>query len=352
MRIVLKDLVKRFGSNVVLDRVSLDIQEGEMFFLLGPSGCGKTTVLRILAGFFDPDEGEVRFGGKKMNGVPPQDRNTALVFQNYAIWPHMSVYENVAYGLRVRQVPAAELDTRVKEALHQVRMDELGDRKPTTLSGGQQQRVALARAMVVCPNLLLFDEPLSNLDAKLRMEMREEIRRIHATIKQTSLYVTHDQEEALSLADRIGVMDRGRLQQVGTAREVYEKPANPFVAGFIGEVNLFAPDSATPLAEALGISPRETFGFRPENVRVEKAPAVAAAPAHATQTVDGQRVIPATVEHSVYLGSKVALRLVTDPAGGDSAARPQEIKAWHPEFIEAGTRVTFSIPPDKVLRWS
>ncbi|HSI84353.1 MAG: ABC transporter ATP-binding protein [Candidatus Methylacidiphilales bacterium] len=348
MRIVLKDLVKRFGANVVIDHVSLEIQEGEMFFLLGPSGCGKTTILRMLAGFFDPDEGEVCFGARVMNKIPPQDRNTALVFQNYAIWPHMTVYENVAYGLRVRNVPAAELDTRVKAALRQVRMEELSDRKPTTLSGGQQQRVALARAMVVKPSLLLFDEPLSNLDAKLRLEMREEIQRIHAAERQTSLYVTHDQEEALSLADRIGVMHKGRLQQVGTAREIYEKPANPFVAGFIGEVNLFGPDAATPLAEALGVSPRETFGFRPENVHVLHRRETDPAPA----SVGGARTIPATVQHSVYLGSKVALRLTTDADGRDTAGKSQEIKAWHPEPLEPGTRVSFWVPSEKVLRWS
>ena len=230
-------IVKRFGETLALDHVSLRIEPGELFFLLGPSGCGKTTLLRTIAGFNEPDEGRVLLDGADITSLPPHRRDTGMVFQSYALWPHMTVAENVAFGLEMRKVPRADIRRRVAEALAIVRMEAQADRKPNQLSGGQQQRVALARALVVHPRCLLLDEPLSNLDAKLRLEMRTEIRRICKEAGLTSVYVTHDQKEALSIADRLAVMRAGRLEQVGTPLEVYRAPRSEFVAGFIGEAN-------------------------------------------------------------------------------------------------------------------
>jgi iron(III) transport system ATP-binding protein len=237
MHVSIQNLSKRFGRTSVLKGVSLEIQDQELFFLLGPSGCGKTTLLRIIAGFYQPDSGELRFGDRQMGSLPPHRRNTGMVFQNYALWPHMTVFENVAYGLEVRAVSAGEKKERVARALAIVQMGSYADRTPNQLSGGQQQRVALARALVINPDVLLLDEPLSNLDARLRLEMREEIRRIHAQTRITTIYVTHDQKESLSLADRIAVMREGVIEQVGDPRTIYRAPANRFVADFIGETN-------------------------------------------------------------------------------------------------------------------
>src|SRR5713226_5356097 len=240
MRISIRNLTKRFGATTALENVSLEVLPQELFFLLGPSGCGKTTLLRLIAGFYQPDGGELFLGDKPMNGVPPHRRNTGMVFQNYALWPHLTVGENVAYGLEVRSLGAAEMAAGVADALSIVQMEHFAHHSPNQLSGGQQQRVALARALVIRPDLLLLDEPLSNLDAKLRLEMREEIRRIHAQTKITTIYVTHDQKEALSLADRIAVMRNGAIEQIGDPRAVYRRPANRFVADFIGETNWLA----------------------------------------------------------------------------------------------------------------
>src|SRR6266496_1247529 len=240
MRVSVQNLAKNFGDTAVLKDISLEVHDEELFFLLGPSGCGKTTLLRLIAGFYQPNEGGVFFGEKPMNGVPPHQRNTGMVFQNYALWPHMTVAENVVYGLDVRGVSAAEKKERVAEALAIVQMEKFAHRAPNQLSGGQQQRVALARALVIDPDVLLLDEPLSNLDARLRIEMREEIRRIHARTRITTIYVTHDQKEALSLADRMAVMREGVIEQVGDPRTVYRAPANRFVADFIGETNWLA----------------------------------------------------------------------------------------------------------------
>ena len=237
MRVSIRNLTKKFGAATALANVSLEIESQELFFLLGPSGCGKTTLLRLIAGFYQPDAGEVCFGKRSMNGVPPHQRNAGMVFQNYALWPHKTVAENVAYGLEVRHVTATEKKQRVAEALAIVQMERYAERSPNQLSGGQQQRVALARALVIKPDVLLLDEPLSNLDAKLRLEMREEIHRIHAQTRITTLYVTHDQKEALSLAQRLAVLRDGRVEQLGTPRVVYRNPANRFVADFIGETN-------------------------------------------------------------------------------------------------------------------
>lgn len=231
------NISKKFGQTVAVDGVSLEIKSGELFFVLGPSGCGKTTCLRMVAGFEQPDGGVLRFGERDMTRVPPHKRNTGMVFQNYALWPHLTVKGNVEYGLKVRRIEKSERERRVREALEMVRLESLGDRYPSQMSGGQQQRVALARALIIRPDVLLLDEPLSNLDAQLRLEMREEIKRLHDQTQTTALYVTHDQEEALSIADRIAVLRDGVLQQVGTPRELYRQPVSRFVASFLGETS-------------------------------------------------------------------------------------------------------------------
>ncbi|MDF1850345.1 MAG: ABC transporter ATP-binding protein [Verrucomicrobiales bacterium] len=234
----IRGLVKRFDEVVALDQLDLDIEAGELFFLLGPSGCGKTTLLRSIAGFHIPELGTIEFDEDDVTKVPPHKRETAMMFQSYALWPHLDVSKNVAFGLEERKVPRAEIKTRVEEALAMVKMDGLGSRKINQLSGGQQQRVALARALVVRPRCLMLDEPLSNLDAKLRIEMRSEIRRICKEFGLTAIYVTHDQKEALSIADRLAILDGGKIAQVGTPEEVYRSPKSALVAGFIGETNL------------------------------------------------------------------------------------------------------------------
>jgi ABC-type proline/glycine betaine transport system ATPase subunit len=224
--IAIESLSKSFGKYLALDHIELTIGTGELFFLLGPSGCGKTTLLRHIAGFYQPDEGRILFDNKDVTRLPAHQRNTGMVFQNYALWPHLTVEKNVAFGLEERRLPKAEIDLRVAEALRAVRLEELARRKIHEMSGGQQQRVALARALVVRPACLLLDEPLSNLDSKLRLEMRQEIRRICREFRLTSIYVTHDQQEALSIADRIAILNAGQLLQVGALAEIYRHPAN------------------------------------------------------------------------------------------------------------------------------
>ena len=227
-------VTKRFGETVAVDRLTVEIEHGELFTFLGPSGCGKSTTLRVIAGFELPEEGRVFFDEQDVTLLKPYKRGVAMVFQNYALWPHMTVFDNVAYGLKLRKLPKQEVRERVKRILELVRLEGLEDRYPSQLSGGQQQRVALARALVVEPKVLLLDEPLSNLDAKLRLEMREEIKRIQRELGITTIYVTHDQEEAMSISDRVAILNKGRLMQVGTPQEIYYRPANVFVASFIG----------------------------------------------------------------------------------------------------------------------
>jgi len=238
MNIELRDIVKRFGSLEAVSHVSLDIHAGELFTLLGPSGCGKTTVLRLIGGFHKPDHGEISFGGKNVTGIPPYERNIGMVFQNYALWPHMTVFDNIAYGLKLKKVSRGEIGDKAAHTLDLVNLKGLEKRYPSQLSGGQQQRVALARALVLNPDVLLLDEPLSNLDAKIRLQVRAEIRKLQKELAITTVYVTHDQEEALTLSDRIAVIEQGKLQQIGTPWDLYERPANPFVADFIGINNL------------------------------------------------------------------------------------------------------------------
>ena len=234
--VVIKDAVKTYGNFNAVDHANLEIESGELFTLLGPSGCGKTTLLRMIAGFNSVDGGSISFGDKVINNVPAHMRNIGMVFQNYAIFPHMSVFDNVAYGLKARKVKKEEIEKRVMEALAMVQIEKLRDRQPANMSGGQQQRVALARAIVIHPDILLMDEPLSNLDAKLRIQMRATMKKLGIT----TIYVTHDQEEALAISDRIAVMKNGVIQQVGKPREIYTRPANEFVANFIGTSNFIS----------------------------------------------------------------------------------------------------------------
>jgi len=322
MTITVNHLVKSYGPEArVVDDVSFVIQPGEMFFLLGPSGCGKTTVLRTLAGFVEPDQGDILFDQKRMNGVAPQDRNTAMVFQNYAIWPHLTVYENVAYGPRARKLEASAVQQRVTDALRVVRLEDLAHRKPAQLSGGQQQRVALARALAVEPDLILLDEPLSNLDARLRLELRGELQRIHRETHTTCLYVTHDQEEALSLADRVAVMNKGRIEQIGTPSEIYERPANEFAARFMGEINVLPP--GTPLAAALKAPAERKFGFRPESALLSE---------------DG---VAAIVKHVTYLGSKTELNVETTTG--------EVLKLWTRKIIAPGETIRFQVATESLI---
>ncbi len=302
MKVTLRGVTKKFGDLTVVDDVSLEIADGELFFLLGPSGCGKTTLLRCVAGFYIPDDGQIFIGDVDATRMPAHQRDAAMVFQGYALWPHLTVRENVAFGLEVRGIAKSELAQRVDEALALVKMTDRADYRPAQLSGGQQQRVALARALVVRPRCLLLDEPLSNLDAKLRLEMRTEIRRICKEVGLTAIYVTHDQKEALSVADRLAVMHQGKLAQVGLPREVYERPVNRFVAGFIGETNFIEGRVARAgeVQTAFGLVRCATPGshagdpvglsLRPEVIHLGAPPA------------DVPNVFQGAVHDSVYLG--------------------------------------------------
>ena len=289
--VTLDNLTKFFGDVRAVDDISLVIEPGELFFLLGPSGCGKTTLLRCIAGFYEPEKGTIKIGEKDVTKLPPHERDTGMVFQSYALWPHMTVSENVAFGLEMRDVPADERKQRVADALEMVRMSDRAQYKPNQLSGGQQQRVALARALVIHPQCLLLDEPLSNLDAKLRLEMRTEIRRICKEAGLTAIYVTHDQKEALSIADRMAVLEGGVIQQLGTPRDVYERPKNSFVANFIGETNFIdgellekSEDSfrvktaigellgSTKLGDEISKGDKVKVSLRPEVIRLNRPP--------------------------------------------------------------------------------
>jgi iron(III) transport system ATP-binding protein len=279
----LEHISKNFDRTVALQGIDLSIAGGELFFLLGPSGCGKSTLLRLIAGLYEPTSGNVYFNDRDVTALGTESRNAVMVFQSYALWPHMTVRDNVRFGLQVRKLPRDEQDRRIAEVLDLVRLREYADRKPNQLSGGQQQRVALARALAVRPDCLLLDEPLSNLDAQLRQQMRGEIRRICKSQGLTTIYVTHDQKEALSVADRIAVMNAGRIAQVGTPAELYHRPQSAFVASFVGETNLIsgqviARDDGlirvqTAAGELLAASAAETadrvtLSIRPEQMRI------------------------------------------------------------------------------------
>jgi putative spermidine/putrescine transport system ATP-binding protein len=263
----LTGLRKSFGTVEAVAGIDLDIADGEFFSMLGPSGSGKTTVLRLVAGFELPTAGTVELTGRDVSRLPPYDRDVNTVFQDYALFPHMTVRQNVEYGLRVRKVPRARRRERAVEALHTVRLDGFGERRPTELSGGQRQRVALARALVNRPAVLLLDEPLGALDLKLREEMQVELKAIQRDVGITFVFVTHDQQEALTMSDRIAVFDHGRIEQVGTPAEVYERPGTPFVAGFVGTSNLLTGPTARSVLGRDGV-----FSVRPEKIRLDGPP--------------------------------------------------------------------------------
>ncbi|MEK3734931.1 ABC transporter ATP-binding protein [Paenibacillus sp. FSL M8-0334] len=317
--VVFNHVTKYFGENKAVNDAHFSIEEGEFFTLLGPSGCGKTTLLRTIAGFYRNEEGDIYFGDRVINDVPTHERNIGMVFQNYAIFPHLSVFDNVAYGLRARKMGKKEIETKVMEALEMVELSHLRDRIPSNMSGGQQQRIALARAIVIRPALLLMDEPLSNLDAKLRVKMRTDIRQLQKELNITTIYVTHDQEEALAVSDRIAVLNEGVIQQIATPQQIYQYPHNRFVANFIGTSNFVEgscekdPDSSghAGIIQLLGTTrklslhkPYEgkvVFAIRPEQVHLSGEPA-------------SDHAVQGTVKSVSFLGDKVSY-LITLPDG-------------------------------------
>lgn len=355
MRVELTGITKRFGNVKAVDDVTLTIGEGVFFTLLGPSGCGKTTLLRTIAGFYTPDEGEIRFGERRVNEVPPHRRETGMVFQSYALFPHLSVFDNIAYGLRARKVPRREIVSRISTIIKSVQLDGLEDRSPSKLSGGQQQRVALARALVISPQILLMDEPLSNLDAKLRVSMREEIRRLQKELGITTIYVTHDQEEAMAISDWIAILNRGRLEQIGSPAEIYYRPQSRFAAEFMGASNIiemdvagYDADSSLIMAETGGCrlhirgerqaEGRIALSVRPEWVRVVDGP-----------TAGEMNLFSGTVLSSTFLGSMVRYK-VSGPGGATLAIEVHDPEAGG--IHRDGELLWYHIPPDRpvVLR--
>jgi iron(III) transport system ATP-binding protein len=354
MSVILENVTKTFedphrpgGRVTAVDGVSLEVGEGELVTLLGPSGCGKTTALRMIAGFELPTAGRILIDGQDVSRLPPHARNAAMVFQSYAIFPHLTVARNVAFGLEMRGLPAEEIASRVRAVLELVELSELEHRSPEQLSGGQQQRVALARAIVTEPKVLLFDEPLSNLDAKLREQMRVEVRRLQRRLKITSVYVTHDQAEAMALSDRIVVMDAGRVQQVAAPFEIYAHPANRFVADFLGRVNFLKGRVATvgsttvtvevrgrrldvPSRHATaGVGDAVTLVVRPETIALKTEPA------------DPNTGFRGTVRRAVYLGATAEYEV-------DWNGTPLLVVSGNPleqQLIPEGSAVSFDVSP-------
>jgi len=353
MRITVENATKRFGSLEAVSGATLKVLDGELFTLLGPSGCGKTTLLRLIAGFYHPDGGDIRFDDRSVTGIPPYERHIGMVFQNYALWPHMRVFQNVAYGLKLRKLPQAEITQRVQAGLHKVNLVGLEDRYPGQLSGGQQQRVALARALVLNPDILLLDEPLSNLDAKIRVQVRAEIRKLQKELGITTIYVTHDQEEALSLSDRIAVFNQGKVLQVGRPKELYERPTSRFVADFIGTNNMIegtvraveGPQQRLRVETALGdlfalldgrlsVGDRCILCIRPENVSLS------------TVAEANGNILKGRVTFSSYLGN--TLRYDVEVATG--IIFKVDIKdPWHHQEMPIGTEVSVCFPVSGTL---
>ncbi|MGW0970119.1 ABC transporter ATP-binding protein [Streptomyces sp. NPDC002516] len=364
----LQGLRKAFGDTNAVAGVDLEIADGEFFSMLGPSGSGKTTVLRMIAGFESPTEGRIELAGQEVTGLAPFERDVHTVFQDYALFPHMTLEENVAYGLKVRKVPKAERLVRARKALADVRLEGFGRRRPSQLSGGQRQRVALARALVGRPRVLLLDEPLGALDLKLREQMQVELKAIQREVGITFVFVTHDQEEALTMSDRIAVFNQGRIEQVGTPAEIYERPATAFVAGFVGTSNLIEGASAEQIVGAPG-----TYSIRPEKIRVIAEPARSVGPAAPAEPVKDAEAVDAggtadadaaesaepeqstatgTVAEVVYLGD--ATRFLVDlDAGGRLTALQQNLDTSSEDVAALrGTRVrlrwhrrhTFQVP--------
>ena len=310
MAVTLTKLLKTYGELRAVDDVSLAIRDGELLALLGPSGCGKTTTLRVIAGFVQPDSGTVHFGDRDVTRVPVHKRNVGMVFQGYALFPHLTVAKNVEFGLRVRGWDKERVGRRVKEMLEWVQLDGMSERRPRQLSGGQQQRVAVARAMAIQPDVLLLDEPFSALDAKLRLQMRTEIRELQRQAKITSVFVTHDQEEAMAIADRIGVMNQGRLEQLGSAEDLYKRPVSRFVAGFIGKCNFIEGRvTGERRFETTGGQALQFAGSHPQGPA-----ALCFRPEHAAlvQGGTGANSIPVTIKAVTYLGPSTEYEVVAD----------------------------------------
>jgi ABC-type Fe3+/spermidine/putrescine transport system ATPase subunit len=338
-KVRIEGVTKRFGEIVAVDDVSAEIEDGELFALLGPSGCGKTTLLRVVAGFELPDSGRVFFGGRDMTNVPPNQRGTGMVFQSYALWPHMTVRENIEFGLKMRKLAGDERARRVANVVELLRLKGLEDRSPLQLSGGQQQRVAVARALAIEPQILLMDEPLSNLDAKLRIETRTELKKIQRELGITVIYVTHDQEEAMSIADRMGVMNKGQLLQVGSPREIYLFPRSLFVADFIGQAT-WVEGTVSSKEELISIAtPVGTIRgkFAPgTDVEVGGKVIAVVRPEHVSlRQVDQANEVRARVTALSYLGSvtrvfgrSTGLNLIADTGAEEAISVGQDLKLY------------------------
>jgi spermidine/putrescine transport system ATP-binding protein len=351
--IELRGVTKRFGAFTAVNNVSLTVHTGEFLTLLGPSGCGKTTLLRLLAGFEMPDEGTLLLDGEDVSHVPPYRRSVNQVFQSYALFPHMTVSQNVGFGLRMQNVPFAEAGSRIREALATVSLNDLADRYPHQLSGGQRQRVALARAIVPRPKVLLLDEPLSALDAKLRHAMQLELKHLHRKLGMTFVFVTHDQEEALTMSDRIAVINKGRIEQLGDATEIYHRPRTPFAADFIGQANLLDStvlsrngttarirlESGLELiianTELLPGATKALVSVRPEKIHISRQP------------VEAENVFPASIEEEIFQGATDSLRLVTDQGTRLHALVANESATQ--EAFHAGDRVYCSLHLDDLV---
>ncbi len=350
MNIHLKDTIKRFGSLEAVSHVSLDIRDGELFTLLGPSGCGKTTILRLIGGFHKPDQGEIYFNEKEVSAIPPYQRNIGMVFQNYALWPHMTIFDNVSYGLKIKKVPRNTIPERVDRVFSMVNLTGLEKRYPGQLSGGQQQRVALARALVLNPDVLLLDEPLSNLDAKIRQQVRAEIRKLQKELAITSIYVTHDQEEALTISDRIAVIDHGKLQQIGTPRDLYERPENPFVADFIG-INNLIPGEVKEIEKTTGqVVVQTPFGLirclHENRFRMGDPCKVSVRPE--TATIYGPGEIPANmntisgkVSFASYIGNTIRYDIELD---AETIFKVDVQNPWHQQPFPMNEKVRVCFP--------
>jgi len=308
----LKKLAKSFGKGdstfFAVDHIDLAVKEGDLVTLLGPSGCGKTTTLRMIAGFHTPTSGDVLIDGTSVNNIPPNKRPTSMVFQNYALFPHMTVFENIAYGLRIRKEDHVVIDKKVNDIMNLIGLENLGDRQPRQLSGGQQQRVSLARAMVMEPKVLLFDEPLSNLDAKLRVSTRLEIRKLQQRVGITSVYVTHDQEEAMTLSDQVVIMNKGRIEQIGSPSDIYSHPANRFVAGFIGKANFLESVVEEVTDEQVIVSYQGKRIAAPrwdKKIKVKDKVVVVARPESIIPELPSDELVEGLVADSVYFGSQM-----------------------------------------------
>ncbi|MCV4234549.1 ABC transporter ATP-binding protein [Virgibacillus sp. LDC1] len=349
--ITIQDLIKKYGDTTVIPELSLEIKKGEFFTLLGPSGCGKTTLLRMIAGFNSIEGGTIHFNDRVINQVEPGKRNIGMVFQSYAIFPHLTVNGNIAFGLENRKLSKAEINAKVDDILKVVQIEPYKDRMPKNLSGGQQQRVALARAIVIRPDVLLMDEPLSNLDAKLRVDMRNAIKDIQREVGITTVYVTHDQEEAMAVSDRIAVMKSGVIQHLGTPQEIYQRPANVFVATFIGRTNIIMGKLTKSADSSYALQFGSGYSEELSNIQVPNAFAQASAlnvqisvrPEEFILTED-QTGMKATIVHSVFLGQNT--HYFVDLASGQRVEITQESKTSH--ILEPGQVIYLKAKKEKI----